>query len=218
MIAKTGRSLLGGLLVAASLAACSGGEVPVATATLHILVGNVNVADQGGAYQPARDGMQLEVGDTVRTAADGRAEIRYFEDSTTRLDFGTMFTIVTLQLDDDGSTIIEGEQFTGNTYSRVTTLINARSRFGIETPSAVAGVQGTEYAVLIGAEDGSTTVVVIDQEVRVTNLAGGETVVEAGFSVILQRPEISTPGDPEPITTPAEVLESAWLLFNSVEG
>ncbi len=214
---KAARIALGGLLVAATLAAC-GDDIATPAASLRILAGTVELAPAGGVFASATDGMELAAGDTIRTAADGRAEIAFFEDSITRLDFGTTFTLVTLALDDDGATIIEAEQFTGNTFSRVTTLVNARSRFDIETPSAVAGVQGTEYAVLIGAEDGATTIVVIEEQVRVTNTTGGQTVVEAGFSVIVQRPEISTPGDPVAVPTPVDVLESDWLVFNQPEG
>ncbi len=214
---KAVRIALGGLLVAVSLAAC-GDETATPGATLRILAGAVEVAASGGEFALATDGMELAAGDTIRTTADGRAEIVFFENSITRLDFGTTFTLVTLSPDDDGATIIEAEQRTGNTFSRVVRLVDARSRFEIETPSAVAGVQGTEYAVLIGSEEGETTIVVIDEQVRVTNVAGGETVVEAGFSVIVHRPEISTPGDPVPEPTSAAVLQSDWLVFNQPEG
>lgn len=214
---KTVRVVLGGLLVAAALVGC-GDDTATPSATLRILAGTVELAPAGGEFAPATDEMELTAGDTIRTAADGRAEIVFFEDSITRLDFGTTFTLVTLSLDDDGTTIIEADQRTGNTFSRVARLVSARSRFDIETPSAVAGVQGTEYAVLIGADEGETTIVVIEEQVRVTNTAGGETVVEAGFSVIVQRPEISTPGDPVAVPTPTEVLQSDWLVFNQPEG
>jgi hypothetical protein len=54
--------------------------------------------------------------------------------------------------------------------------------------------------------------VVIEDSVRVTAVAG-ETVVEAGFSVVVRRPEIST-GDLTPFESDAATLTSDWLLFN----
>ena len=70
--------------------------------------------------------------------------------------------------------------------------------------------------MLIDPEDGKTTVVVIDRSVRVTGETG-DTVVEAGFSVVVPRPEVST-GPLEPGPTPAEVLDSDWIVFNQPEG
>ena len=204
------------LLLVASATACSDDTPAEATATLTILAGTVEMADASGNFQPAVDGASLVAGDTVRTGADGRAEISYLEGSTTRLDFGTTFHITFLEIDDDGTTTISAEQLTGNSYSRVVELVNARSRFDIETPTAVAAVQGTEYAVLIDPADGKTTVVVIDRSVRVTGETG-DTVVEAGFSVVVPRPEVST-GPLEPGPTPAEVLDSDWIVFNQPEG
>ena len=204
------------LLTLVFVTACSDDTPAEATATLTILAGTVEMADASGDFQPAVDGTSLVAGDTVRTGADGRAEISYFEGSTTRLDFGTTFHIAFLEIDDDGTTTISAEQVTGNSYSRVIELVNARSRFDIETPTAVAGVQGTEYAVLIDPEDGKTTVVVIDRSVRVTGETG-DTVVEAGFSVVVPRPEVST-GPLEPGPTPPEVLDSDWIVFNQPEG
>ena len=96
-------------------------------------------------------------------------------------------------------------------------LVNARSRFDIETPTAVAAVQGTEYAVLIDPEDGKTTVVVIDRSVRVT-AASGDTMVEAGFSAVVPRPGVSTGDTLEPAPTSADVLGSDWIVFNQPEG
>ncbi|MEX0825965.1 MAG: hypothetical protein WD184_04315 [Acidimicrobiia bacterium] len=87
----------------------------------------------------------------------------------------------------------------------------AGSRFEIDTPSAVASVQGT--AVLIDPSE-FTTVVVVDRTVLVTT-PGGEATVAAGFSLTVGPPEVSTGpiGDPEP--TPTEVLESDWIAFNT---
>lgn len=207
------RSVVAAILVATSLAACSDDTPTEATATLTILAGTVEHADGSGAFHPAVDGASLIAGDTVRTGPDGRAEITYFDSSITRLDFATTFHITFLEVDDDGTTTISAEQLTGNSYSRVVELINARSRFDIETPTAVAGVQGTEYAVLIDPEDGKTTVVVIDRSVRVT-AESGDTVVEAGFSVVVPRPGVSTGDTLEPTPTAPEVLGSDWIVFN----
>jgi len=193
------------------LAACTKSGT-AETATLHILGGTVEVTAGSGDFDAATEGQVLEVGDTIRTGADGRAEILWFEGSRTRLDHGTTLTVERLRSNGD-VTLVEASQATGNTYHVVRELLSPDSRFDIETPNAAAGVQGTEYAVFVDA-DGGTIVAVIDRSVLISAL-GGEVAVDAGlsFSVPAAADEFSTLGPPLPI--PDELLEGEWLTFNA---
>ncbi|HSM02947.1 MAG TPA: FecR domain-containing protein [Acidimicrobiia bacterium] len=202
------------VLVAAllPLAACSSSATQE-SATLHILGGTIEVAPEEGDFALATDGQELAAGDTIRTGERGRAEIRWFDGSITRLDRSTTVEIDALYSRDD-AVVIEVRQGTGNSYHVVSDLLFASgSRFDVETPTAVAGVQGTEYAVFVDVE-GSTTVAVLDQTVTVTAL-GGEATVDAGlsFSVPAGADEFSTLG--VPMAIPEELLESEWLVFNA---
>ncbi|MEX0827118.1 MAG: FecR domain-containing protein [Acidimicrobiia bacterium] len=194
-------------MAAFALAACgddSGSSVP--SATLRVHAGTVEVSFDGATFAAATDGQALTEGATVRTGADGRAAIEYFDGSVTRLDHGTTFKIVTLQiLDNDAqSKVIEGEQTSGNTYNRVTALTDAASRFDIETPTATASVQGTVYAVLLNA-DGSTTIAVIEGSVD-----AGDGPVPAGFMVTVD--EDGNVSDPIPI--PDNLIDDEWIVYN----
>lgn len=202
-------------IVGLAIAACGGGsgepERSTQVATLDILAGSVEVGT-GGAFSAGADGQELREGDTVRTGADGRAAIEYFDGSITRLDSGTSFTIVTLQtIGEGGATVVVGQQDSGNTYNRVVDLTDSASRFDVATPTAVASVQGTVYAVLFNA-DGSITFVVLDGTVIVT--AGGESVeVPAGFMVTVD--EDGNIGDVVPI--PDDLLTGGWIEYNLCE-
>jgi hypothetical protein len=191
----------------AILVACGDDSQPAAQ--LHPLAGAVEVEIDGVIY-PVDEDHPLEVGNTVHTGPTGRAEILWPDGSVTRLDYLTVFSIV--EIGESPSTL-RGRQTAGNTYSRVVEFTEAGSRFEIDTPSAVASVQGTEYAVFIDPNE-VTTVVVVDRTVLVTT-PGGEATVAAGFSLTVGPPEASTGpiGDPEP--TPTELLESDWIAFNS---
>lgn len=198
--------LIGGIVL------LSGGSATAKQiATLRILEGTVEVKEGSGPFAPATDGGSLREGDTVRTGPDGRAEIEYFDGSVTRLDVGTTFAITTLETLDQaaGSRVIEAEQTSGNSYSRVTELADAASRFEIETPNATASVQGTIYAIF-SQEDGSVWVVVLDGSVAVSGSDGTSVQVGAGLMVTVA-PDGSI-GDPEPI--PDELLNEGWLAFN----
>ena len=193
------------------LAACGGDSGSDLTATLRIHVGTVEVQAGSGDFAAATEGQTVSEGDTVRTGADGRASIDWPDGSVTRLDVDTTFRIEELSGGTvlSPSTAIEGAQETGNTYSRVTELTEAGDRFSIDTPTATAAVQGTEYYVLVGP-DGSSTVIVTEGSVVVTTESGEEVVVQAGETVI-----VDADGEVQgPFPTPADLLDDEWVRYN----
>ena len=106
IIPASRRSSLAVALVAFAAAACSGGgsgdaEVSEVTASLRVLGGTVEVQPPSADFTGGVDGQPLNAGFTIRTGADGRAAIEYFDGSITRLDENTTFTIVTLQILDN---------------------------------------------------------------------------------------------------------------------
>jgi len=208
---------VGVALLVIAVAGCSGGSDKAdgleETASLRILAGTVEVQPPSADFSIAVDGQALEEGFTIRTAADGRAVIEYFDGSVTRLDQNTTFTIVTLRIldNEDQSKVIEGEQTSGNTYSRVTELTDSASRFDVSTPTATASVQGTVYAILVGP-DGSTTIAVIDGSVGVLN-TGSEVSVPTGFMVVLGADGTLS----ELLPIPDDLLNSDWIVFNQCE-
>jgi hypothetical protein len=194
------------LALSACFSSGGGGSSVAQVATLRILAGSVDVAAADSEFAAGTDGQVLTEGTTVRTGADGRAAIEYFEGSVTRLDHDTTFILVTLEIlgNDDQSKVIEADQTSGNTYSRVTALTDSESRFDIETPTATASVQGTIYAIFLNP-DGSTLIAVVDGLVT----TGGMDVA-AGFMVRVETD--GTAGEPEPI--PDGLLDDDWIVFN----
>lgn len=207
-------SLVGLVLLVVAAAGCASSSGSTAeTAELRILAGTVEVAVGSGDFATGVDGQMLEAGYTVRTGADGRAAIEYFDGSVTRLDHDTTFTITTLETlkNDEESKVIEGDQANGSTYTRVVSLTDSASRFDVVTPTATASVQGTVYAVIINP-DGSTTIAVVDGAVNVLN---GDTAVEVGVGFMVTVYADGTFSDPEPI--PAELLNGDWITYNQCD-
>ncbi|MGH2686547.1 MAG: FecR family protein, partial [Actinomycetota bacterium] len=184
-------------------------------ATLHPLGGVVEVQNNGrGTFEAARDGQTLDTGDVLRTGSDGRAEIEYFDGSLTRVDFDTTFELTELSSlpNVPGSKIIDAEQESGNTFNRVVALTGSESRFDIDTPTATASVQGTEYAVKVNP-DGTIDFWVIKGAV-VAVLENGEREVVGGHRGFTVTPDGDTFG---PYILTNEQLSDPWLVFNSCE-
>jgi hypothetical protein len=114
-------------------------------ANLEIIEPGASVRRSGKEnFKPAKDGQKLRVGDTVQTDATGFVEIVYADDSFTRLDVNTTFTIESLT-DDEGNRKIKGSVESGQTWNRVEALTENES-FEQEGAGATAAVTGTAFA------------------------------------------------------------------------
>jgi PKD repeat protein len=198
------------LLVGAVLIFSGGTASAEQVATLDIGGGVVEVQSKGSdAFRPGIDEQSLHEGDTVRTGPGGRASIEYFDRSETRLDHDTTFTLMTLETlaNEDGSKVIQGEQGSGNSYNRVAEVTDSESRFEVETPTAMASVQGTVYALMV--DNGATTVAVLDGVVKTTG-DGGSVSVPAGRMVV-----VDTGGSVGAVQEISDdMLSSDWLSHN----
>jgi hypothetical protein len=127
-------------------AARSGRDERAPIAHLKVTADNVEVRRADSKrFRPAHDGQRLKEGDTVRTDETGRAEIEYTDDSFTRLDVETTFTIVRLT-NASGDRRIKGSLDTGRTWNRTSALAESES-FEVEGAGAIAAVAGTAFVV-----------------------------------------------------------------------
>ncbi|UCD21647.1 MAG: tandem-95 repeat protein [Chloroflexota bacterium] len=154
--------LLLSILVASALVGCDGGEGSPCPSTLTILSvteGEVYVMKEGtDDWVNAGMGVELTVGDGVKTGGNSSAEIAFFDGSTMELQAGTEIKILSLDIVCDTSvSTITLEQTIGTTISRVTKLLDPGSSYEIETPTGVAGVRGTTVKVTVGG-NGTTFV------------------------------------------------------------
>ena len=200
------------VLVGAVLIFSGGTASAKQIATLRLLGGEVAVQHGDDALEPGEEGESLREGDIVRTGADGRAAIEYFDRSLTRLDHDATFSLVTLETlrNTAESKVILGQQTAGNSYNRVTDLTDAESRFEIGTPTVTASAQGTVYAVIV--DEGSTTIAVAEGLVTASS-ATGSLGVSAGKMVVVGAG--GAIGSVQDISQ--ELLDSDWFAFNQCE-
>jgi hypothetical protein len=193
--------------VGASLLTGPRSEAP-RVATLTQVQGTVDIliAD-GSTWQPVEVDTQIEAGTRVRTGPDTTAQLAFFDGSTTDLASDTEVSIVQMSsLKKGQGKVIILQQRAGQTYHRVQPLLDADSRFEVETPSAVASVRGTEF-VLDVEFDGATQVVVVE---GLVNVEAQEVVipVEAGHGTVARPQQPPEPARPVPIL-PAQVESPA---------
>lgn len=149
--------------------------------------GEVLVKKAGsGAWINGEIKMILGKGDAIKSGTGADAVITFFEGSTIELKADTRVEIT--ELVKKQGKIIRLKQEIGETISIVEKLVDAASRYEIETPAAVAGVRGSSMQVSV-APDGATVV---------QNLEGQISVVAQGIEVKIPEEGVGTvkPGEP----------------------
>jgi hypothetical protein len=149
---------LGFVLALVAGAAGVGGNTKAlgAGTTLTVLSGDVLIRHGAADFAPAADGEVLSEGDAIRTGADGRAILTYFEGSTVTIEPATELAIDSANSTADGGTVVLMTQTLGRTWHVVTKLITSGSKYEVRTPASTASVRGTEFQV--DADDAATTV------------------------------------------------------------
>ena len=142
------------------------GEIGEMIGVIQVQRGNAN------AWQQVRFGDPLFAGDLIHTQAGAKAKVIFRDQSVITIGPNTKFRIDesvfrTAPTAERTSmfTIISGKA-RAVVSSWFTNL--SQNRFEIRTPSAVAGVRGTEFVVSVDA-DGNSEVVVLDGVVEVYN-------------------------------------------------
>lgn len=171
------------------------------TASLSGVNGKVEVS-KGVSWVTAKDGDNIDVGVKMRTGADGSCLVTWGGGNAVKMQSLTSMTLE--QLEKDGEK--ENSRFSiskGKALAKAKKLTAPDSSFSVSTPTAIAGVRGTDFAVRVVGNVSS--VQVIDGSVEVGMDGSEPVVVEAGFEVTV--PEgISSIPSPEPIP-PVELKE-----------
>jgi len=148
----------------------------------------------GARVQLAGAGAKVLWGDLVTTDHAGRARIVLDDGSILNVGSDSQLRIVQ---HDAAAQRTQIQMAYGKLRASAIRLAKADSKFEIRTPTAVAGVVGTDYAV--EHINDMTSVHVFEGSVNLCNLAGQCTTVAAGFSSIVrgqQAPTSPTPTAP----------------------
>lgn len=148
-----------------------------AAAVASIVRGTVEVKTSEG-WRKLDQQRPLQPGEEIRTGADGYAEVMFDDGSRVNLHARTSF-----KLESEGADESSYRLSMGRIKSEIERLGNRR--YSVRTPTAVAGVRGTEY-LLEATEEGATSLTVLRGEVAF-GPAGSEpaTLVRKGEMAIV---------------------------------
>jgi len=158
------------LLVSAAFA----DQAVAAAGRVDFVAGGTTISGADGRQRPLAKGAELDKGDTIRTDAVGRAQIRFADGAYVSLQPNTEFSVKDYSFDGkaDGSergffALARGAMRT------VTGLIGRvnKNRYQVATPTATIGIRGTGGLISIGT-DGSTLVNGTSGIWTITNPAG----------------------------------------------
>ena len=175
-----GAVTLSGMAAGATVAAKSPSS-SAALANLKIKTPQVSIKQKGQtAYAAAKDGQALHQGDTIKTDADGRAEIDYTDGSLTRLSGSTVFTISKLT-NDKGGRQTQGTLSVGETWNRAAKVSETGS-FEVKAGGTTAAVEGTAFVVkctpqTTGSQLVTCTVTAVVDDIHVSSDAWDVTSV-----------------------------------------
>lgn len=172
-------------------------------ATLKDLKGTVEVKmSEETKWAPAKEGMKVGSGTAIRCMAALSALVLWADGNVIKVYAMTTFELKSLTTDPaknvDNSNM---ELTTGKILAKAKKFANPASSFEVKTPTAIAGVRGTDFGVEV-AQDQTTSIAVISGSVAVTAEAI-EMIVTESLQTVVEMGQ--PPAEPAPI--PPDVLQ-----------
>ena len=151
--------------------------------SLSILSGNVETLAAGETvWQTADNTTDLITGTQVRTSADARAVITFFDGSTAALDPGTEVEVAESSFVNALSAHIMLNQYSGETWNNVIGTGTEQPYYAVQTPLVTLVAQGTSFSSRVGATGATNlavsagTVTVIDKQNTQVNVGKDQQI------------------------------------------
>lgn len=161
------------------------GDQADATVTVSVVNPVVTREPAGGQASEVLDGDALNAGDAIRTDADGRALLAFFDGSSVSLEPETRVVVRELSRHGNGTYTVVLEQTEGTTWANVEKVRDASSRFEIKVPDATAVVRGTSLLTQVG-KGGTSAVIVAEGHVQLVTVKGTKDIPAGGLGVYRQ--------------------------------
>lgn len=176
-------------------------------ARIAYLKGRAEVQKSGTAqWTPAAIKMQLGAGDKVATQEGAELEIRLDDGSVLKMRDRGLLAIDRMEKQRKPLTTITSLQaVSGKILGCVRKLASRESKFNISTPTAVAGIRGTVFAVFV--EGDSTELDVVQGQVAVAGAMGREVLVGEKQSTVVAR------GDSARSPVPMAAAKLAFIMM-----
>lgn len=177
-------------------------------ATIVFVKGKAEVQRSGErAWRPAELQMAVNPGDKLSTEAGAELEIRLDDGSVLKLKDKSLLELDAMEKQARPLTTITSLKLgLGKLLGCVRKLSSKESKFDITTPTAVAGVRGTVFAVF--AEGDSTELDVLQGRVAVSGQVGAEKLVGEKQSTVVAKRDSAR--SPVPMTAAKIAFMTAW--------
>ena len=117
--------------------------------------------------KPATLGQTVSKDATIEVKNNSMAVLQFSSAASITLKANSGLSIANLSKNDSGKPVIELSQNTGSSFSKIA---KGQSEFSIKTPTAVAGVRGTSFELVVG--NGKTTQIkLLEGKVAVAKVA-----------------------------------------------
>jgi len=166
------------------------------------LIPNVNL-QHGPRVQLAAAGSKVLWGDLVTTDRGGRARIVLDDGSILNVGSDSQIRVVQHDAANQRTQI---QLAYGMVRASAVRLAHAGSSFEVRTPTAVAGVVGTDFALEFSND--MTSIHVYEGSVNFCNLAGQCATIAAGFSAAVRGYQAPSQAAPTPPTTAVQSVQS----------
>ncbi len=173
--------------------------------TISRLIPNVNL-QHGLRVQLANPGAKVVWGDTIQTDTNGRARISLDDGSI--LNVGSNSNLRVVQ-HDAANQRTQVQLAYGRLRASAIRLARPGASFEVRTPTAVAGVVGTEFDLTFSND--ITTLSVTEGSVNFCNRTGTCVVVAAGFTSAIRDGDPPSQPVPTPPSTATENVNSTSL-------
>ncbi len=181
-----------------------------------VVKGKVLIQSASGSTTEAKLNSIINVGETVITEADSRAKI-VMSDQRNIINVapGTKLKFEKYSNSKDDKNVklklIEGKvrSKVGEKYD------NRSSKFEIRTATAVAGVRGTDFITSYDPATKTTEVITFRGEVSFTSLAGADSDLPTGDSVIVAKGERSQANEGAKASEPVKIPEKELIQVDS---
>jgi len=154
---------------------------------INFITGDVKIVSEGKTVS-ANVGDKIVQGMTVKTGPKAIADI-YFEGSVIRiLEKSSVVMKELIKNLKENKELTELYVENGKVFSKVTRKLTTGEKFRVNTPTAVAGVRGTEF--LVSEEDGKSTIACIEGKVAVKDFGSDDSSfvdVEAGKEASVEK-------------------------------
>lgn len=133
-------------------------------------------------------GSEVAENDTIETGPNSQVRLRLFDRSLLRFGENSRAQMSSLRYDGAAEKKnVSVKLLVGRLWASVSKLLSSDSKFEVDSGNAVAGVRGTEFAVLLQGGGGGkmqAIITTVEGSVSVRGADGSERIVAGGFRAI----------------------------------